>query len=129
MTYPFSLQIDALRIPVHLGVTAQERADPQTVTLWLKGFYAAAPDAAESDDAEYLCYDGLCQALLACAESQEFQLVEYLTAELFNAARAQIPQSVRLWMRVQKPLPPSLVGYEVEGASVVMSDLPEGVGV
>lgn len=127
ITYPFCLKIDALEIPVHLGVTAEERLEAQVVKAWIQIFYPELPNGAKKDAANYMCYDTLCQRLLQRAGVQHFHLVEYLTRELYEVVRAQAPKDVRIRVEVKKPLPVSLVGYKVEGASVVYTDLPGGV--
>lgn len=125
--YPFSLAIDKLELPVHLGVTPEEQAEAQHVYLWLTLYYPTIPDAAQQDGDAYHCYDSLCQHLRAVAMAQPVALIEFLLAALYRAAREQVPPEVKLRLRLHKPLPQSLVGYVVEGASVEYTDLPEGV--
>lgn len=122
-TYPFVLSIDELSVPVHLGVTEDERRYATTVSVWVKLFYSFPPDAVRQDDAEYLDYDHICHALLSCAGSQSFQLLEFLTSALYAEIRGLAPDGVGVWIRVHKPLPLSLVGYEVKGASAVITDM------
>lgn len=121
--YPFSLAVERLALPVYLGAGDEERAVEQTVYVSLTLFYPKAPDAAQQDAAEYLCYDGLCQSLLAVAAREPFHLIEFLAAELFRTVREAAPKECKVWLRLQKPLPVSLVGYAVEGAAIELSDL------
>lgn len=125
--FPFCLSVDALEIPLHLGVGEAERAELQTVQVWIHLFYAAPPEGAKEDMAAYCCYDSLCQALIAKAKEQPYHLIEYLCADFFRVLREQIPAEVKLWIKVQKALPISLVGYVVKGASATYTDLPGGV--
>ena len=125
--YPFSLQVDALTVPVTLGVGDEERAAKQDVRVWVKLFYPKPPAAAGQDMADYLCYDDLCARLLTAAAAKPYHLIEFLCADFFRLLRSMAPEEVRLWIKVQKSLPQGLVAYDVEGASVIYTDLPEGV--
>lgn len=127
--YPFMLSVDALRIPVNLGVTEAERMEETTVTVWVKLFYTIPPDAARQDDADYLCYEVVCKKLLKLAASQEFQLLEFLTSELYSEVRELAPADVGVWVKVKKPLPPSLVNCIVEGACAILTDVPTAGGM
>ena len=126
--YPFILSVDALQVPVHLGVTEDERATPTTVQVWVKLFYTIPPDAVRQDDAEYLCYEKLCRRLLQMVEGAEFQLLEFLTSELYAEVRELAPEDVGVWLKVKKPLPMELIGCHVEGASATLSDVPGMAG-
>jgi FolB domain-containing protein len=125
--YPFSLAIDTLAVPVHLGVTAEEQEQAQTVYVDLRLYYPTIPDAKYTDSVQYLCYDGLCQSLLEAARRQPVALIEFLLGELYRTARAQVPAEVKIHMALHKPLPQALVGYTVKGATVEYTDLPEGL--
>lgn len=125
--YPFTLAVEKLELPVHLGVTPEEQAQPQTVHAWVKLYYPAAPDAAGQDSADYLCYDHLCRMLRDVAAQRPVALVEFLAGELYRAVRGVAPPEVGIRIRLHKPLPATLVGYAVEGAAVEYTDLPEGL--
>lgn len=120
--YPFCLRIDRLTVPVHLGVTEEERQAEQTVFVWVRLYYPYVP--APSD---YQCYDALCQSLLEEARQKPVELVETLVMNLYRCLRRQIPPEVPIRIKLHKPLPVSLVGYEVEGATVEYTDLLEGL--
>lgn|GEM_PF-5154142 len=117
-TYPFVLAIERLAIPLFLGAGEEERSNAQTVYLSVKLHYPSLPVSAEVDGADYLCYDTLCQKLLAVAAKQPYQLIEYLSAELLRAIQAEVPPTVLITLTLQKPLPFLLVGYDVQGAAV-----------
>lgn len=121
--YPFVLSVERLALPVHLGEGKAEREARQTVYLSLAVLYPQAPDAARQDGAPFLCYDTLCQSLLATATKAPVQLIEFLASELFRTVRQAAPEDCRVWLRLQKPLPKSLVGYEVAGAAVEICDI------
>ena len=125
--YPFSLSIDKLALQVYLGVTPQEQATPQTVHAWVKLYYPVVPNALRADAADYQCYDRLCRRLRDIAAAQPVALVEFLLGELYRAIRDEVPEEVKIRIRLHKPLPESLVGYAVEGAAAEYTDLPEGL--
>src|SRR5688572_7526126 len=120
--FPFILKIEELQLPVHLGVTEMERLAAQTVFAWAEIRFPAAPAAVAQDDASYLCYDTLCQALLKKAAEKPYNLVEHLAGALLKELRLRVPAETSLYLKLTKPLPFSLVGYDVKGASIVLED-------
>lgn len=125
--YPFCLSIERLALPVSLGVTQEERATKQTVYADVKLYYPFSPEAQGRDAADYQCYDSLCKAMLQVAAARPVELIEFLVGELYRYLRAQVEPEVKLHVRLHKPLPKSLVGYEVQGATAEYTDLPEGL--
>lgn len=125
--FPFTLTIERLAVPVFLGVGEEERRARQIVYVSVKLSYPHRPDATAQDASDYLCYDGLCQQILAVAAEKPVQLIEFLAAEIFRSLRATVPAQAYLTLKLHKPLPVSLVGYEVEGATVELTDM-EGTG-
>jgi len=130
--YPAILQLNRLRLCVHLGVPEDERAQPQTVEVDIHFFLPALPECAENDHSEqYICYGTLSDALIRFVKGKSFHLIEYLThqlyiqtreylAECFDADRAQ---AIKIRVRLHKIAPPvpALSG----GASFIYSDLPQ----
>lgn len=125
--YPFCLSINQLALPVRLGVTERERAHPQTVYADVRLYYPAEPEASRHDATGYQCYDALCQSMLALVQEKPIELIEFLVGALYRCLRAQIPREVKIRVTLHKPLPESLVGYQVQGASVEYTDLLEGL--
>ncbi|MCH2546325.1 MAG: dihydroneopterin aldolase [Alphaproteobacteria bacterium] len=125
--YPFCLNIDQLSLPVHLGVTEAEQEHAQTVYMDMRLYYPTVPDANSNDGQEYLCYDALCQQMLDAAQSKPIALIEFLLGELYRAARAIIPNEIKIYIKISKPLPESLMGYAVQSAAVEYTDLLEGL--
>lgn len=125
--YPFSLAIDKLALDVHLGVTPEEQAETQRVYAWLTLYYPTVPDASAQDASQYQCYDALCQKMRAVVAEKPIALIEFLVGELYRAIRPEVDAEARIRIRLHKPLPESLVGYTVEGASAEYTDLPEGL--
>lgn len=121
-TYPFSLAIERLAVPVFLGVGEEERQNKQEIFLSIKIGYSEKPKEINEDMGEYVCYDTLCQKLLAVAAQKPYHLIEYLSSELMKAVRNHVPAHADVWLKLQKPLPVSLVGYQIEGAAVELFD-------
>lgn len=126
--YPYCFTIDSLRMMAHLGWQAPERSVRQPVTVDMRLYFPSALVALSDDDGGFLDYHGLCKTIQAQIESREFRLIEFMASELFAAARAFADahqcDDVRIWLRLRKCTPP--VEYLENGASFVMSDLPEG---
>lgn len=124
---PFELSLRKLALSVHLGVSDEERAERQRVYLdfWLR--YPAPPQGWGMDGAGYDCYDTLSRKAKEVAESEPVALVEHLLHRIYRTLRAEVAPEVAIRLRLTKPLPPSLVGYEVEGASVEYTDEIKGL--
>lgn len=125
--YPFRLGIERLALPVRLGVTEAERAAEQTVYADVRLYYPFSPEAQSRDAADYQCYDALCRAMLDVVREKPVELIEFLVGELYRVLRGMVPPEVKLHVRLHKPLPESLVGYAVQGATAEYTDLPEGL--
>jgi dihydroneopterin aldolase len=109
LTTPISLlEVLAYRIPVSLGCTAQERAEPQDVDFDVRIQFKQSVAGAWSDRLEdTLCYSSLCGRIEAIARARPYHLVESLARDVFEALRALVPESqARLQVRVHKLRPP-----------------------
>jgi FolB domain-containing protein len=116
--HPFSLSVNRLALPVFLGVGEEERSRQQTVYISVTLAYGQTPDCMRDDAADYFCYDTLCRKLLETAASRQWSLIEYLANKLLRAVRQSAPAQADIRLKLHKPLPVSLVGYEVDGATV-----------
>ena len=125
--YPFMLGIDRLRLAVHLGVGEEERAQPQTVEMTVRLYYADPPQGWGDDDGVFLCYELLSNVLHALAKERSFKLIEYLAQQSYEALGAEIVRQlgeehgVKIWLQIHKCDAPveSLQG----GSRFVYSDL------
>lgn len=108
-----TLEVPAIRLEVHLGCEAPERATPQAVDLGLVIEFATQPEGCASDRlADTVCYAALAQLARAHCRTREFRLVERLAAELRDLVRTRLPHDARLALTVTKLAPPvaGLVG-------------------
>lgn len=130
--YPAILQLNRLRLSVHLGASESERAQPQAVEVDIHFFLPELPDGATDDHSEhYICYGTLSEALIGMVEGRSFRLVEYLAHQLYTKTReylvtqygASYADSIHIRVQLHKLMPPvpALLG----GASFVYSDVPK----
>ncbi len=92
---------------VHLGCSAEERADPQAVELDVAVRFAELPRGCESDElVDTVDYCGLIEAARSLCAEREFKLIEHLAAELRARLCAQLPGASELWLRITKLHPP-----------------------
>lgn len=119
-----AIEVDRLRVDMHLGCTEEEQATKQPVEISLRLYPQTPPHGCESDQiTDTVCYDELCQALYQFCESNTLHLIEHLTTELFRIARSLIADdTTRLWIKVVKCNAPvkGLKGH----TAFVYSDLP-----
>lgn len=134
MHYPYTLKVNRLTVPMHLGVPDEERVNPQEVevSLWLH--FAHPLSCWEEDAAGFVNYDDLCKATLAFAASREFKLIEHFTCALHAHLRELLAeilgegaQGVPLSIKMHKPNLP--VAHRVQGSSFYYSDLPAETSV
>lgn len=129
--YVSALSIQRLRLGVRLGVSEQERLQPQAVEMDARFYFEELPDCAVDDETEsFICYDVICNQLLDYVAGKEFRFVEYLALDLHRVIRSHLDEqlgdekshSVKLWIRLLKcnPHVPAMLG----GAAFSYSDLP-----
>ncbi|MBY0276481.1 FolB domain-containing protein [Candidatus Binatia bacterium] len=101
------LEVPAIRLAVHLGCEADERAVAQVVDLSLAIDFATPPDACASDAlADTVCYAELAAAAREHCAAREFRLIERMAAELREVVRARLPNDSGLVLTVIKLAPP-----------------------
>ena len=102
-----ALEVPAIRLDVHLGCTAEERAVPQPVEIELRIRFADLPAACWTDElADTVCYAELAALAREHCAGREFRLIERLALELAGLIRARLPEGARLSLTVVKLAPP-----------------------
>lgn len=112
--------IEGLRVPCHIGVTEEERADPQDVIVDVEA-ELDLEDAARTDDlTATLDYGLLTEELAALVSGSRFKLLERLAGEIADAVLAHSGVDA-VTVRVGKAEPP--VEAEVGSIGVVLRRL------
>jgi dihydroneopterin aldolase len=116
------IRLGELELPVHLGWPEAERRAVQLIRLRLDLVFAEPPAACLTDDlSDAVDYARLAEILRGVAAGRAFRLLEHFTHEALRAVRAEVPDAVRLVLRVTKfPAIEGLVG----GASFTLEDPP-----
>lgn len=136
MSHPVGvLQINTLRLLVHMGLTPQERENTQPVEVDLKIYFDHLPDCCVDDESpEFICYDEICSACSEYVEDNEFRFLEFLTMQLHRVVREHLAarfsesaEAMSIWIKLRKCNPP-VVNLE-QGAAFVYSDHPELTGL
>ena len=124
--YAQMISVNRLQLPAHIGFYTGERAKPQPVEISFRLYFPEPPICATNDEADFIDYGQLCKVLSDFVASREFNLVEYMTSELYRHLRADLDarggSHIKLWMRLNKiaaPVP-GLIG----GAAYTHCDLP-----
>ena len=106
-----SLRLSRLVVPVRLGWTDAERAEPQPVAVDLEIRFAAPPAACRSDElAGTVDYGVLARCVAEVAAASEVRLVEFLGQALYDALCVRLPAGASLAVTVTKR--PPLAGVE-----------------
>ncbi|MFZ9596125.1 MAG: dihydroneopterin aldolase [Bdellovibrionia bacterium] len=102
-----SVAISGLRLPVHLGCSADERATPQWVSVHAEVRFQKLPQGCFSDDLEQtLCYAQMADQIRRVCLGQEFHLIEKLGWEVYSAIQTLLPSSAALRVQIVKEKPP-----------------------
>ena len=127
------LGVHRLRLAVALGYEAGEREKPQPVEIELRIFFSELPAACNDESAPFICYDKLSTAISELVQNREFRLIEFMAQQALGVVRKNISaqlgkdasKGIYIWLRLNKCIPP--VPYMLGGASIIVSDLPNGI--
>ncbi len=101
------LEVRELRYLLRLGVSSEERARPQEVSVTVHYRFFAAPAGQFSDDiGGTLCYATLNDALERHFAAREFKLLERVAGETYAVARELARGAAEVAVRVHKLHPP-----------------------
>ena len=124
--YAHVLTLNRLEIQTHIGFYEAERNQKQPIEVSFRLYFPDAIACNTDDTAAFFNYATLAEVLQTCADSQKFNLIEYMAMELFRHLRKYLDENngtdARLWLQLNKIKAPvtGLLG----GASFVHSDLP-----
>ena len=111
-----AIRITGLRVETHIGVTDEERAEPQTIVIDLS-LYADLTKAGISDDlADTIDYDAVITQVSELVRSSKPRLLEHLAEEIANLiSRFRLVDRVTVEARKERLPDPSA---EVEAVTV-----------
>ncbi|KWR76340.1 dihydroneopterin aldolase [Cupriavidus sp. IDO] len=96
----WSVFIDALAVPVRIGIHPHEHEAPQPIVIDARLGYRHEP----SEDSEWIDYDGYCARLAAfLAHKPHTRLLETLVAEIAELSFREWPALDTLTLAVHKP--------------------------
>jgi dihydroneopterin aldolase len=120
--YKSVLNINKLRINIHLGWSRDERETRQDVDVYIKFFFNRLPKACITDNLEEtICYDKLAKQITSYTEAKQFKLIEALCYQLYNLIRQTTSNETKIWIKVIKCNPP--IENILGSTSFVLSDL------
>jgi dihydroneopterin aldolase len=118
---PMVLRIEKASFQVRIGVTDQERARSQEVSLAVALRFSEVSEACTSDRLEdTVCYAELIAAAERQCTQQPYRLLEAMCHDVFVSLRRELRPSVELWVRLTKVSPP--VPSLRAGVSVALGD-------
>ncbi len=121
-SYHHCLSINRLTLFLKLGVTAQEREQPQRVEISMQFYFPKEAYGAARGQAEYLCYHDLSVAIHDYCVAREFTLIESLAHDIYSLASSKLDEQVRITLHIRKCR--ILLPYVEDGATYSFSDLP-----
>lgn len=101
------LQLPAINIEMHIGVTDEERHTKQPMLIGLSITFSETPLACISDQiSDTVCYDALVQKIVTLAQQNHFHLIEHAAHAFYSAIRNDMPFHSTLALSVSKCKPP-----------------------
>ena len=99
------ITISRLKVPTHVGVTDEERSQPQTVIINLELILDLKPAARSDDLADTVDYDRVTTEVAELVRSSETKLLENL-AEMIASHVCTLTRVERVSVEVIKEAPP-----------------------
>ncbi len=93
-----------LPLECQIGVSGQERENPQRIFVNLQLYLDLRPAAATDHVASTVNYSEVCDAVVRLAGSREFRLIETLAEEIAATLLAAFPLLDTVVVEVRKPL-------------------------
>jgi 7,8-dihydroneopterin aldolase/epimerase/oxygenase len=83
--FKYQLSITNLQLWVHLGCSAEEKAQPQPIRIDIQIAFDQPPKGSETDQLEdTICYQMLSDQIKILVEKKTFNLIEYLARSIYN---------------------------------------------
>lgn len=102
-----SLRIENLRLDVHLGCTAEERAVPQEVRVTVEFRFHEPPAGLLTDELrDTICYAEVSQWIGEVARARHYQLVEKLAGDIYLKVSERTRGLAACAMSIHKVKPP-----------------------
>jgi 7,8-dihydroneopterin aldolase/epimerase/oxygenase len=99
------IEVRGLKVKGRVGVTPEERAVPQPITVSVAARYDTRLASATDDLTATLDYDGVVRRIASLVSDGEFQLIETL-ADRIARLLLEVEAVEDCWVRVAKPNAP-----------------------
>jgi dihydroneopterin aldolase len=115
------LTLAGLEVPIHLGVTEQERNKLQKIIFSIKFYFDHIPSGCVTDEISHtICYDHVARLINGHCKEREFKLIERLGYEVFKLIRSTTDDNIKIWLKIVKNNP--LVDHSLMAAEFEYSD-------
>ena len=119
--YASFLSINKLVQKVRLGISQEERSQPQEIRLDLRLYLPNKLSSFEDDNGEYICYHEISEKIATLCSAKEYRLIEFLGSEIYRMIRATIAPEIKIWLSLNKTK--ILLEYVEGGTSFTYTDL------
>lgn len=124
--YAHVLSLSRLALEAYIGFYEAERNKKQLIEVSFRLYFPRELPCNTDDSAPFYDYGKLASFLQNFVAKQKFNLIEYMTMEMFRELRKEIDRQggkdVKLWLQLNKIQAP--VHGLKDGASFIHSDLP-----
>ena len=116
------LEIKSLVLPVHIGLSLEERQEAQDIAFHITVGFTQAPKDEKTDKLENsVCYFKVCEQIKKLTSENTFSLIEKLAFHTLTELRKLLPSDVKVRVCVHKIKPP--VPYLKGGVSYTCGDI------
>lgn len=101
------LEIKSLILPVHIGISPEEREEAQEIAFHIKvGFTQALKDEQTDKLENSVCYFKVCEQIKKITQENTFFLIEKLAFSVLTELKTLLPSDVKVRVSVHKIKPP-----------------------
>lgn len=116
------LEIKSLVLPVHIGLSPEERQEVQDIAFHITMGFTQAPKDEQTDKLENsVCYFKVCEQIKKLTQENTFFLIEKLGFCVLTELKKLLPSDVRVRVCVHKIKPP--IPYLKGGVSYTCGDV------
>jgi dihydroneopterin aldolase len=115
-----ALSLNKITVPVHLGVSDEERETPQNITVSIEIGMDEPLRACETDAiSDTFCYDTMLQLVEKTCQAKPYHLIEHLCYMVYISVK-KVAHNKDIRITVHKQYAP--LSHKLESASFVFGD-------
>lgn len=115
------ITLNKLHLKLFIGITEEEQNIKQDVYIYVKLKQNKLPTACITDDIKgTICYSQIAEKINKFCEGKKFNLIEFLSFQLYNIIKDIVKDEYKVWLKVEKVKPP--IENLLDGAHFTISE-------